>query len=334
MGRTLGRFAVPLFLVVAVVSLQPSAWASEADAVRARRGVSYLASNQLPDGSIPAFSSVGSTADAVSAFVAAQGGRPWMNRAIEFLREQTIAGNVNTVGLRAKVVMALVAGSRNPRNFGGHNLVTEIRSSLGPDGRYGGEAVLDDALAVLAIRAAGGPQPASVSTWLLNAQCPDGGWAYDEPYDPVTDDAHCHSGPSDFFDSDSNTTSYAVQALVAIGRTGWAADPFGFFDTVRDPGHGGWSYSASFVDTDTNSTSLVIQAFVAGGVPVPAGGVEALRALQRPGCGGWAYSWNGSAPGPADIGATIAAVPAILLVPLPVPRAAVGAGLPAVQPCP
>jgi hypothetical protein len=332
MGRTLRRFTVPLFVIAAVVALSPNAWAAT-DLTRARRGAAYLATQQQPDGSITAFSPIGSTADAVLAFVAAGAGRQNMTRALGFLQDQAAAGNVNTVGLRAKVVLALVAAGRDPRHVGSHNLVAEIRATLDQDGRYGGEAVFDDALAVLAVEASGAAQPPAASDWLLQAQCPDGGWAYDEPYDPAIDDAHCHSGPTDFFDSDSNTTAMVVQALEDTGQTGWGASPFAFFPTLRDPEHGGWSYSAAFVATDANSTALVIQAYVAGGVPVPAGGVGALRALQDPACGAWAYSWDGPVPGPPDVGASIAAIPALLLVPLPVLPGPVAPGLPTVPPC-
>ena len=331
MGRTLRRFTVPLLALGLLLVLQPNAWAGDLD--RARLGAAYLASQQLPDGSIPAFSPIGSTADAVLGFVASGAGRQNMNLALGYLQSQVTAGTVNTLGLRSKVVLALVAGGRDPRHIGGHDLVNEIRSTLGQDGRYGDDPVLDDALAVLAVDAAVGHQPVEASTWLIDAQCPDGGWAFDEPYDPAIDDIHCHSGPSDFFDSDSNTTSYVVQALEATRLPAFQVSPFGFFKTVRDPAHGGWGYSLSFVATDANSTSLVIQAYTAGGVPVPAGGMSALRALQDQGCGAWSYSWEGNDPGPPDIGATIAAVPAVVRATLPVDPGPVSEQLPAIGDC-
>ncbi len=306
MGRNLRRMVVACLSLGLIVGLPASAWALS-DGKRAARGAAYLASQQQPDGSIPAFSPIGSTSDAVLAFVASGVGGKAMNKAIGYLRAQTSAGSVNALGLRAKVVLALDAAGKDPTAFGGHDLVQEIRSTLGHDGRFGSDPVFDDALAVLALASTGTPPAARASTWLLDAQCPDGGWAYDEPYDPAHDDAHCHSGSSDFFDSDSNTTGYVVMALVATGHTGWSASPFAFFDTLRDPDKGGWSYSGSFIATDANSTSLVLQAYAAAGVHVPSGGLGGLRALQHTDCGAWAYSWNGDTLGDPDVGATIAA---------------------------
>lgn len=333
MFRILRRTAVPLLMTTLVVGTSTAA-SAVSDRARAAGGAAYLVSQQQPDGSIPAFSPIGSTADAVMAFVSAGVGRGAMLKAIGYLRDQTQAGNVDTIGLRAKVVLALEAANRgDPRNFGGHNLLMEIGSTLGPDGRFGDAPVLEDALAVLAVVAAGVPVPASASNWLLEAQCPDGGWAYDEPYDPLTDDDHCHSGSLDFFDSDSNTTSYAVQALIAAGDQGWSASPFAYFATVRDPVHGGWSYSAAFVATDANSTALVLQAHAARGFPTQATGLEALRQLQHTDCGAWAYTWDGDTIGPPDVGATIGAIPGIRLDPLPIAPGTVRVGVPALPDC-
>ncbi len=332
MGRTLRRVAVPLVSMVALVVWLPTGAQAMSDAKRAKRGTAYLVAQQQPDGSIPAFSPIGSTSDAVLAFVASGVGGKAMKKAIGYLKVQTQAGNVDTVGLRAKVVLALAAAGKDPANFGGHDLLAEIGPS-GGDGRYGTSGVFDDALAVLGVAAAGLVQPAAVAKWLIDAQCPDGGWAYDAPYDPKHDDAHCHRGPNDFFDSDSNTTGYVVMALEALSMPSWGADPFAFFATVRDPVHGGWSYGASFLATDTNSTALVIQAYTAAGHPVPHGGIGALRHLQHTKCGAWAYTWNGDAIGDPDVGATIAAVPAILLDPLPIPPGPVAKGAPNVPAC-
>jgi hypothetical protein len=303
------------------------------DTQRAQLAVAYLAQAQKPNGSIVAFSAIGSTADAVVAFVAAGEGSTHVSLALKYLSGRVSAGKVNTLGLRAKVVLAVSAAGRDPRHFGGTDLLRKITKTLGSDGHFGTSAVFDDSLALLAVESAGVAPGLNAASWLLAAQCPDGGWAYDKPYDPSTDDAHCFDGTgTDFFTSDSNTTSYVVQGLAAMGSTGWAADPFAFFNTVRDPAHGGWSYSASFLATDANSTGLVLQAYAAMGRVTPHGAIASLRALQYPACGAFAYSWNGAVKGDPDVGATIGAVPGLLLKPFPV-HGPVTATLPVIGPC-
>jgi hypothetical protein len=312
MAGTLARVVAPFVVSFALVASATTHAAAAGGTQRLHKAAGYLASVQNPDGSFTAFSLVGSTADAVSAFVASGVGAPNMKKAIGYLSSQVTAGEVNTIGLQAKVVLAVVAAGRNPRSFAGQDLVGEIEGTLQPSGQFGDAVVLDDALAALALRAARVTPDASVAGWLIAAQCPDGGWAYDKPYDPGTDDADCFDGSqNDFFTADSNTTSYVVQALEALGDDAWTDDPFAYFDTVRDPAHGGWSYSGDFVATDANSTALVLQAYDAAGRTIPSGGMDALRALQYSTCGAFAYNWNGSDLGPPDIGATIGAVPAL-----------------------
>jgi len=252
-------------------------------------------------------------------------------RAVRYLRRHV--AKITSVGLRAKTVMAMVASRRNPRDVNGVNMVAALKALLGNDGHYGSSAVLDDALTVLALEAAGTPPPARAYAWLIGAQCPDGGWAYDAPYNSSIDDAHCFNGDlvNDYFTSDSNTTAYVVMALEDTSHTGWSADPFAFFTTVRDPDRHGWSYSAGFLSTDTNSTALVIQAYASASIAIPSGGMQALRDLQSS-CGAWAYNWNGTSPGPADIGATIGAVLGIKRAPLPIAAGGSGTVNPSMPP--
>jgi hypothetical protein len=305
-------------IVAALVLLVMPATAEAAGQVRARAGAAYLADQQKANGSIPAFSAIGSTADAVLAFTAV-GDRPRARtRAIGFLRRQVRKGRVDTVGEVAKVLMAVVAGGRDPRSFGGSNLVKELRSQIGNDGHIGDATVFDQALGILALEATGIQPARRVTRWLADAQCPVGGWSFDAPYASGTDDENCHDGtPDDFFTADTNTTSYAVMALAEVGRSGEAAPPFPFLKGARDATHGGWGYTPGF-DTDANSTALVIQAYVAAGRRIPKGAMKALRDLQPDiGCGAWSFTYVSGDPGPPDVGATIGAIPAIVRASFP-----------------
>ena len=298
--------------------------ARRSDADRVRSAIAYLATQQRPNGSVPAFSPIGSTADAVLSIVAAGTGKPQLHAALGYLRRQVLAGNVTTVGLQAKVAAAAVAAGRDPRAFGDSNLVKALRSAIDADGRFDGAAVFDDALAVIALEAAEVKIPPRVVDWLLDAQCPDGGWQYDGPA-LADEDEHCFSTTdpaTDFFGSDTNTTSYVVQAIRAAGVGTYAHDPIAFFTDIRDAVHGGWGYTWGFQTTDANSTALVIQALVASDEALPSGALAALRALQDPECGGWSFTWledpNGSVPDDPNPGATIGAVLGMLRTPLPV----------------
>lgn len=317
MGRT-RRWVVSLLLLSSLVLAYPgSASASPTNADRATLASSYIALRQQADGSIPAFSPIGSTADAVLAFVADGAGTTPLADALGYLRRQTAKGNLTTIGLRAKVALAVQAAGRNPQSFGGHDLIDEITQSRRLTGRYGNASVFDEALGILAIYASLGASDLDAIGWLMRAQCPDGGWQYDRPW-AKTEGPHCGdaSDPTDYFRSDTNTTAYAVMAL-SIPKGGWTIDPFAYFASMRDATYGGWGYTFGYKTTDTNSTALVIQAYAAQAQPLPAGAKVALRKLQYA-CGAFAYSWTdaGRRTGP-DVGASIGAVPGLLGLALP-----------------
>src|SRR5918999_1059138 len=106
-------------VAIALTVIFASATTPAAALTARRRAVvaaGYLASRQAQDGSFTgSVSPVGGTADAVLSMVAARRGPRVIDRAIGFLKGQVQAGEVDTVGLQAKVVMAAVAAGRNPR---------------------------------------------------------------------------------------------------------------------------------------------------------------------------------------------------------------------------
>jgi hypothetical protein len=321
-----------LGVIASLVVSAPIAHAEQRDdADRVDQAIAYLAAQQRPNGSIPAFSALGSTADAVLTFVAAGVGEEQLSDAIGFLRRRVAHGKADGVGVTAKIVAAVVAGGGDPHAFGGVDLVQSLVDTLGPHGRFGTASVFDDALAVLALEAAGTAVPDASIQWLVDAQCADGGWQYSKPAS-ANDNEHCLSTvrpTKDFFLSDTNTTAYVVQAIEAAGGATFAEDPFAFFDEIRDGTRHGWGYTWGFETTDANSTALVIQAYAAAGTPVPADALAALRKLQDPSCGGWSFTWAGAHRTDSDPGSTIGAVLGLLQEPLPLaPGAAVGSAAP------
>jgi hypothetical protein len=307
---------------------------------RARTATRYLARHQEDNGSIVAFSEYGSTADAVIALVAARRGKRQIDAALGFLARRVRNGKVfddPDVGVLGKIVMAAEAAGRNARKFGGRNLVRRIANLERPSGRLGrGTEVFSHGLLMLGLRAADKDVPRKVSRWLANAQCADGGWAFDNP--PGPNDAEDCDDPGDVgdFPSDSNTTAVTIMALKA---TRWPLNEgaFLFLEGVRDSEHGGWGYSPAFppVTTDANSTALVIQAHLAAKVPLPARAMTALKGLQVTLCGAnaGAFRFVYGDENPPDLGATISAPPALMKKPLPLKPFKVTKPVPRRQPC-
>jgi hypothetical protein len=297
---------------------------------RARHALRYIVRHQANDGSITAFSPLGSTADAVLAMVAAKRGPLPERRALRYLKRHL--SDATSIGLKAKVVMAAVAAGHDPRRFGGRNLVHKIKASQRSNGHYGkGKSVIDQSLAMLALVAAKVQPGHRAATWLAGAQCPDGGWQFDAPYDPSTDSRHCHNrNGSDFTRSDTNTTSYAVQALHTLATPVHpATSPFTYLRWVRDPVKHGWGYDQKTSLTDANSTALVLQAYAAAGRRHPHHAMRALKKLQYRRCSrhfpfAFAFTWKKTRSGAfkrsgPDVGATVGAVLGLLQQPLPVP---------------
>lgn len=296
--------------------------AAPTDARRARVAIRYLVSHQATDGSLPSFSAIGSTADAVLAMVAARRAPDQIDSALDYLKAHI--EEADSIGLKAKVAAAAAVGGSNARRFAGHNLIAEIKASQQPDGRFGADTpVLHHALAILAIASVGQEPFGPATDWLLSAQCPDGGWQFDEP-PQEGEDEHCLGGEGDFFQSETDTTAIAIQALygAAVWEPGDPQDPFAFLEARRDPVKGGWGYDPTYPLTNTNSTALVIEAYDQHEYrTLPAGAKKALRALQYRLCGakGGAFAYTYEDPEgdgtykrtPPDVGATIEGVIAL-----------------------
>lgn len=316
---------------------------------RAALATRYVVTRQHKDGSFPGFSPVGATADAVLSLASAARGQGAIDKAFAYLKANVDSASL---GQKAKIVLAAVASGSDPRSFGGHNLVREIKASQKPSGRYAEKgdftAVITHSLAMIALDAAGVSPSGKAQMWLRDAQCPDGGWQYDGPRHKG-ENRHCFDGSksaNDFSTTDTNTTSYAVQVFVATHtRLSFKTNPFRYFASSRDD-LGGWRYSykkssgGTTTYMDANSTALVLEAFAAEGKKLPGRGIRALEKLQYRKCGSlegaFARTWEmrhgrlhrapsisdakaeKGSDGPTVIGATVGAIPGLLGAPLPV----------------
>jgi hypothetical protein len=313
----------------------------------------FIVSQQLEDGSIPALDDpIPWTADAVVAMVSVRRAPKAIARALDYL--EASSDEIDSVGEIAKVVLAEVAGGRNPRDFVGRDLVAELVATQGSDGRYGVDtSVFSHAIAMLALEAADEEESLDASAgWLVSAQCGNGGWQVIGPPVPGEDE-HCSLGYPDIDEADADTTSLAIQALRGLPHpVAPAIDPFTFLDTLIDPNNGGWSYdrSDSFHSNFTssyanaNTTGMVLQAYAAANLTPPPGSIAALAKLQRklcgPNAGSFFYTWadaNGDGTfersGQNNLASTIAAIGGLLMAELPQVPLDVTRGAPRPRPC-
>lgn len=186
-------------------------------------------------------------------------------------------------GATAKTLVAALISGRDPRNFGGYDMVEELRSVITVDGPQRG-AIADDGpdigrrpgntfaqtLAVIGFAGVGEVNQ-DVIDFLLLQQCTEGFFRIFPTYRagaPLTCDEGYTSGEASAPDGD--TTGFALSALLAAQRAGapglderidrtrqWLIDN-------QDPG-GGWGGGVSTEAPNTNSTGLIVQALADAG---------------------------------------------------------------------
>lgn len=304
MSRTLISTGLALVLLAALVLP-----AGAADPIEG--GLEYLAAQQQADGGFTngfsEGSDLGTTCDAILAIAAAgQDASSWRSSAdnspLDYLWAQVNAGAVDKLGLKSKVVMALMATGLDPSSFGGRNLISEIQAAYDESTGSFGSTVFDHALAMLALYNAGYPLSDGMADYLLENQCTDGAWALFGGTTPGT--------------GDTNTTALAIQALLVMGHRDDIGGAFAYLQRVQNE-DGGFPYqdpSPYGTDTDANSTAYVLQALRAAGESMakwtPAGTdpVGALAGLYDPESKG--FFWQASQPFP-NVLATAQAIPAL-----------------------
>lgn len=272
----------------------------------------YLKTQQNADGGFGSGfapeSAVGSTADAVQAILAAGGDLAQFDQAgktpLTYLAAN--AASAATAGDLSKLILALAAAGQNPRTFGGVDSVTKLEGLAAADGTIGGakDTFVSTIMAVLALCSVQRPIPTASTDLITKAQQENGGWAWDGTAATA---------------SDTNTTAFAVQALIAAGApTGdTVGKALAYYKGIQND-DGGWPYqnpSDFGTTTDANSTAVTIQALLAAGQD-PAGAdwikagktpLSALEALQN---ASGAFAWKSDTPAD-NLLATVQALPAL-----------------------
>ncbi|HET6849440.1 MAG TPA: hypothetical protein VFH74_11305 [Gaiellales bacterium] len=160
-------------------------------------------------------------------------------------------------------ILAVVAMGKDPRNFGGHDLVRRLRGQIVTNGRIGRYAN-STYWGVLALKAAGARIPSRSITYIKNRQAGGGGFPYASSSAP-----------------DSNDTAAAVMALRAGGVScsgGVLTNAYDYLHSLQRSDHG---YALGPSDgSDSQSTSWAIQARIRCGLS-NTGALEFLAARKR-----------------------------------------------------
>jgi len=218
-----------------------------------RRGLGWVASQQQSDGSFAGFNP-GATIDAVLA-IALAGRNPndfavGNNTPMTYLATQASAYAGQGASAAGKLAVGVVAGQRNPRNFGGVDLVAAIEGYYQPaGGQYGGGSTWDQSFALLGLRAARQPVPAAAVQRLIDIAATGGGWGF----------------TASAASADVDSTGLALQALAAAGvaldnqavQAGLA-----FLDAAQNQDGGFPGYTG---DTDPASSGMALQGLAAYG---------------------------------------------------------------------
>lgn len=304
---------LPLALLLSLLALLPAA-VGAAPADRAAPALSWLRTQQQADGGFVGLNGKtdpSTTADVAVAFGAA-GVAPSSVSAggasITDYLQAAAASYGATTGGAAKLALAAAAAGMNPRQFGGVDAVGAI------DGKYDEATGLYDpqlyvdALAILALKAAGQDVPPAAISGLTGKQTPDGSWAFD--------------GKAAAGAGDSNTTAIVIQALAATGHAGDPAVKRGLaYLGKAQTTDGGFVYQPGAESppvADANSTALAIQALLAAGLPRDSSTVtRALAALAGFQTADGAFFYRPDAKS-ANVLATVQAIPALVEQVLPV----------------
>ena len=184
---------------------------------------------------------------------------------------------IRTTGDIERTILVLVGAGRDPRDFGGTDLVARLRARRSANGSMSGQVNLT-AFAILALEAAGADGGNSRSAaWLARARNPDGGWGFAR-------------GTA----SDPDSTGAAMQALAVAGSRRALRRGRAYLKRVQRR-NGGYALLGGPVNSQ--STAWAAQGLIAAGsspAGVRAGGRSPLDYLARMHEGDGHYRYSSS----------------------------------------
>lgn len=325
--------------MVVVTALAPAAAQTRTPwpaAAAAEKGAAYIAGRQDPNGSLlPGEPRADQVADGVVALVAAGGSREAIDRALAYMGGRPF-DELERGGQIARVVMAITAARRNPRDFNGRNYVRRLNDEYNPATGSYDPGVYGQALSILGVVAAGDNVPEMAITFLRANECRDGGSSDNNRVGNGSfgHDVGCASGP------DIDTTAMVLSALVASRVSpgdGVRVRTRNYLLSAQNPS-GGYGFEKGEPD-NANSTAVALSAVVAlGENPVASpwshgadgnNPVKVLLSLQHTDTGG--FRLDSKSPEP-DLYATFQSVPPLAGVPYPVPPRAIVSSTPTTVP--
>ncbi|NIM95219.1 MAG: hypothetical protein GTO18_16095 [Anaerolineales bacterium] len=300
MKKTFSLISLIILIILPVTSVFGQGTEGDLDAA-----IRWLEQQQQEDGGFSngfaPESDIGTTADAVLVMVQAGSDPANLEKSgyspLDFLAKRVYAGEVESPGVIAKVILAVNAVGIDPREFGGADLVEVLLGEYDVSTGFFGMGPFDSALAILALEALDEALPEGVIESVLATRYKDGSYSFNA--DPT------------ITTGDSNTTSFVVQALIAAGEEDRIDPSMSYFAAVQNEDNG-WTFqkpSEFGEETDTNSTSLAMQALDAAEEDLSDWGdpLVALVNLQEPSGG---FSFSESFRG-ENILATIQAIPVL-----------------------
>lgn len=224
----------------------------------ASAALQWLHQRQADDGSYG--HNAGATLDVVLSLAAGnQDPAGWIsvagNSPLDFLHDSgpTFAGF--SPAAAGKLALGVAAADQDPLDFAGLNLAISLTQRYNPATGAFGDNNQDQSLAMLGLRAAGEAIPAAAAQRLADTANAAGGWGWTA------------GQPSDV-----DSTSMALQALIAAGQPPTATAVLGGLAYLRDVqltnDDGGFAHSPDLAwgtESNTNSSAMAIQAILAAG---------------------------------------------------------------------